>query len=79
MAERWTPANMVMSTVIGTDLLLGRTPRLVTESRISSIKNCDRRTRITNQRSGPRTPTAKGMLKVFELGWKIAVPETDPN
>jgi len=79
MAVRWTPVSMVMSTVIGRDLHSGRTPRLVTGSRISSIKNCGRPTRITNRRSGPRTPTAKGMLKVFELVWKIAVPETDPN
>jgi len=79
MAVRWTPVSMVMSMVIGRDLHSSRTPRLVTGSRISSIKNCDRRTRITNQRSDPRTPIAKGMLKVFELVWKMAVPETDPN
>src|SRR5258708_15699220 len=76
---RPTLASMDLSTVIGRDSHAGKTHKLVTAIRISSTKNCGRRIGIINQLLDLKNSTAKGMRKVFERAWKIAVPETAPG
>ena len=70
---------MDLNTVIVRDSRSGRTHKLVTAIRISSTRNCGRRTGIINQVLDLRKSTAKDLRKVFGLAWKIAVPETVPG
>jgi hypothetical protein len=70
---------MDLNTVIVRVSHSGRTHKLATAIKISSTRNCDRRTGIINRVLDLRKSTAKGSRKVFGLAWKTAVPETAPG